>query len=68
MVLAKFAMLCVAFTAAAAISPKHIVFFLIDDYGFGDASYKNTMYDGKTAAPPTPTIDKLAMDGVRLGT
>jgi len=51
---------------ATAASPKHIVFFLIDDYGFGDASYKNAMYDGKTAAPPTPTIDALAMSGVRL--
>ena len=55
-----------AASAAATASPKHIVFFLIDDYGFGDASYKDAMYDGKTAAPPTPTIDKLAMAGVRL--
>jgi arylsulfatase A-like enzyme len=50
---------------AAATKPKHIVFFLIDDYGFADASYKNDMYNG-TASPPTPTIDKLAMSGVRL--
>jgi arylsulfatase B/arylsulfatase I/J len=49
-----------------AASPKHILLFLIDDYGFGDASYKDAMYGGKTAAPPTPTLDALAMDGVRL--
>ena len=39
--------------------------FVIDDYGFGDASYKNAMYNG-TASPPTPTIDKFALEGVRL--
>lgn len=37
----------------------------LPDYGFGDASYKDAMYDG-TASPPTPTIDKLALQGVRL--
>ena len=26
--------------------PNHIIFFLIDDYGFADASYKNDMYNG----------------------
>jgi arylsulfatase B/arylsulfatase I/J len=46
-------------------SPKHIVFFLIDDYGFSDASYKKSMYNG-TQPPPTPNIDKLALDGIRL--
>ena len=30
-----------------------------------DASYKNQMYP-QAAAPPTPTIDKLALAGVRL--
>ena len=48
-----------------AAPPKHILFFVIDDYGFADASYKNSMYP-QAAAPPTPTIDKLAMSGVRL--
>ena len=48
-----------------AAPPKHILFFVIDDYGFADASYKNAMYP-QAAAPPTPTIDKLAMSGVRL--
>eukprot|EP01047_Picozoa_sp_COSAG01_P086050 COSAG01_NODE_19174_length_1026_cov_0.877023_2_plen_145_part_00 len=45
--------------------PRHIAFFLIDDYGFADASYKDDMYPG-AAAPPTPTIDALALAGVRL--
>ena len=57
--------LAAAAAAAAAAAPKHIVFFMIDDYGFSDASYKNAMYNG-TAAPPTPAIDALALDGVRL--
>ena len=28
---------------SVAATPKHIIFFLIDDYGFADASYKQTM-------------------------
>ena len=59
-------LLCAAVEiVTASASPEHILFFLIDDYGFADASYKNAMYNG-TAAPPTPTIDSLAMSGVRL--
>jgi arylsulfatase A-like enzyme len=46
--------------------PNNILFFLIDDYGFGDASFKNGMYNDSTASPPTPSIDALAMSGVRL--
>jgi arylsulfatase B len=45
--------------------PKHVVFFLIDDYGFGDASYKKGMYNG-TYPPPTPNLDNLALQGLRL--
>ena len=45
---------------------KTVAFAPTQDYGFGDASYKNAMYPGQTHAPPTPTIDRLAMDGVRL--
>ena len=40
--------------------------FCRQDYGFADASYKNDMYSPHAAAPPTPTLDALAMDGVRL--
>ena len=42
-----------------------LTLFCEDDYGFGDASYKSKMYN-VTAAPPTPHIDALAMNGVRL--
>lgn len=51
--------------ASTASPVSHILFFLVDDYGFADASYKDAMYNG-TAAPPTPTIDALALAGVRL--
>ena len=55
-----------AVAATAATSPvNHIVFFLIDDYGFADASYKAELYNG-TAPPPTPAIDALASTGVKL--
>jgi arylsulfatase B/arylsulfatase I/J len=58
--------LAACFTAACATTPvKHIVFFLIDDYGFADASYKADLYNG-TAAPPTPAIDALAGAGMKL--
>eukprot|EP00729_Bicosta_minor_P021081 gene21081-29857_t len=59
-------MLVLCSTAATAVkSPKHVIFYLIDDYGFADASYKAAMYKG-TAPPPTPNIDSLANGGVRL--
>lgn len=57
--------LAVVFATPNTAPPKHVVFLLIDDYGFGDASYKREMYKG-TAPPPTPHIDELAMGGVRL--
>lgn len=38
-------MLVLCSTAATAVkSPKHVIFYLIDDYGFADASYKAAMY------------------------
>ena len=48
------------------MAANHVVFFVIDDYGFADASYKASMYNG-TAPPPTPHIDALALDGIRFG-
>ena len=54
-----------AATTTAPPPPKHIVFLVIDDYGFGDASYKQAMYS-ETAPPPTPNIDELALNGIRL--
>ena len=50
-----------AATTTAPPPPKHIVFLVIDDYGFGDASYKQAMYS-ETAPPPTPNIDELALN------
>ena len=50
---------------ASADRPRHIIFFLVDDLGFADASYKAELYNG-TAAPPTPTLDKFAAEGVKL--
>ena len=49
----------------ASSPPRHIIFFLVDDLGFADASYKSELYNG-TGAPPTPTLDKFAADGVKL--
>ena len=60
------ALLALLMPVAVSSNPvSQILFFVIDDYGFADASYKNAMYNG-TAAPPTPTIDRLALAGVRL--
>ena len=42
-----------------AARPPHIIFIMTDDQGFNDIGYHNS--DIKT-----PTLDKLAADGVRL--
>lgn len=50
-------------------SPQHIVWFIVDDLGWGDVSYKAKTYPtvaGLAFAPPTPNIDALALAGVRL--
>lgn len=39
--------------------PPHIIFILTDDQGFNDIGYHN-------AELHTPTLDKLAAEGVRL--
>lgn len=47
---------------SAALKPKpppHIIFILTDDQGFNDVGYHN-------AALRTPTLDKLAAEGVQL--
>jgi len=46
--------------ARAAAKPPHIVFFLMDDFGWNDVSMHGS------AQIPTPTIDSLAAAGVRL--
>ena len=63
-VLAAFVAAAVA-AAATDAKPDHVLFILVDDYGFADASYKGKLYNG-TAAPQTPTLDKLADAGIKL--
>jgi arylsulfatase B/arylsulfatase I/J len=53
--------LCVCLSIASPTSkPNHILFVMVDDLGFNDVSYRNT------SDLSSPTIDKLAMSGVRL--
>jgi arylsulfatase A-like enzyme len=49
-----------------AATPKHILFVVIDDAGFSDFSYKQAMYNISGPLFPTPVIDSLALEGVRL--
>lgn len=65
------ALACVGARAAAPAPapPKHVVFIVVDDLGWGDVSYKAATYPavpGLQHAPPTPHIDALALAGVRL--
>ena len=43
-----------------------MLFILVDDLGFSDLSYKKAMYNISGPVAPTPTLDALALDGVRL--
>ena len=36
-------------------APNHVIFFLVDDYGFADASFKSALYPTKGLNPP-PTL------------
>ena len=49
-----------ALVAAASDKPNHILFVMVDDLGFNDVSYRNT------SDLSSPTIDALAMSGIRL--
>ena len=42
--------------------PPHIVFVVADDLGWNDVSW----HSKQDAQIPTPTLDSLAKDGVRL--
>ena len=44
-------------------TPPHVVFVLMDDYGYNDVGYHAKDHD---SAIRTPTLDKLAQDGVKL--
>ena len=53
--------------SAGSAAPNHVIFFLVDDYGFADASFKSALYPTKGLnPPPTPTFDSLARAGVML--
>ena len=52
--------------AAAPAPPRHVLFVVVDDLGFSDLGYKQAMYNISGPLFPTPTIDALALGGVRL--
>jgi len=52
----RFAFLCVA---ALASKPPHLVMMVLDDVGWADVGYHGSDF-------PTPNIDRLAMQGLRL--
>ena len=58
--LATMVSLLLQHTAAAATSPQHILFLMIDDLGFNDVSYRNT------SDLSSPHIDALANAGIKL--
>ena len=45
---------------------KHVLFFLIDDLGFGDLGYKAELYNLSGSIFPTPFLDSLASKGIKL--
>lgn len=49
----------IGFTAAEAAVRPHIVYFMTDDQGWADVGYHGAEF-------PTPTMDKMAKDGVEL--
>src|SRR5512140_1530317 len=46
---------------AAAAAKPNIVYFLADDFGFGDAGFQNPK-----SRIPTPNLDRLASQGIRF--
>ena len=42
-------------------NPPHIIFVLVDDWGYNDMGYRSTYMNWTT-----PTIDKLAAEGIFL--
>jgi arylsulfatase B len=60
------ALLSLGAVASAATSPQHVIFCVIDDLGFSDLGYKAALYNITGPVFPTPTLDALALNGVRL--
>src|SRR5689334_24521232 len=57
------AILCVVAPAKAAEKPPNIVFMLMDNLGYGELGVYG---GGILRGAPTPRIDKLASEGMRL--
>ncbi len=60
---------CAAASAASGLGqapPAHVLFVVVDDLGFSDLGYKPAMYNLSGPGLRTPTIDALALSGVRL--
>lgn len=55
-----------AIGSTLAVVPAHVLFVVVDDLGFSDLSYKGEMYNISGPLFPTPTLDALALAGVRL--
>jgi hypothetical protein len=56
----------IAASALAASLPSHVLFIVVDDLGFSDLGYKKDLYNITGPIFPTPTLDALALAGVRL--
>lgn len=52
--------------AAAAATPPHIVFFLVDDWGWNDVGYHRAENNCSSREIQTPNIDSLVQQGVEL--
>ena len=65
-----FAAAASAASAAAQLPPPpaHVLFVVVDDLGFSDLGYKRALYPSIATGPSfaTPTLDALALAGVRL--
>ena len=54
-----FLLIWIQYKEAIAATKPNVLFFVIDDLGWNDTSYKGSDIQ-------TPTIDKLAKEGIRL--
>eukprot|EP00041_Stephanoeca_diplocostata_P016588 m.327599 g.327599 ORF g.327599 m.327599 type:complete len:546 (-) comp20416_c0_seq2:286-1923(-) len=58
----KFVYLFSVIVSSTAVKP-HLLFILVDDYGYGDIGYHNILADGLLS---TPHLDLLAGGGIKL--
>ena len=55
-----------AVAASAVVAPRVIIFTLADDFGFNNVGYVHGPLNRGNPEVKTPTLDRLAMQGVRL--